>query len=52
MFGLTEDTPLEVGELGFTTIPAVEPSPELDFDGFIHISLPLLEGRKRLKKTK
>ncbi|MDK8811753.1 GNAT family acetyltransferase [Corynebacterium sp. HMSC06C06] len=43
LFGLTEDTPLEVGELGFPTIPAVEPSPELDFDGFIHISLPLLE---------
>lgn len=43
LFGLTEDTPLEVGKLGFPTIPAVEPSPELDFDGFIHISLPLLE---------
>lgn len=43
LFGLTSPTPLEVGALGFPTISAVEPSPELDFDGFIHISLPLLE---------
>lgn len=43
LFGLTSPTPLEVGALGLPTISAVEPSPELDFDGFIHISLPLLE---------
>ena len=33
----------EVSELGLPLIPAVEPSPELDYLGFIHISLPLLE---------
>ena len=35
----------EVSELGLPLIPAVEPSPELDYLGFIHISLPLLEER-------
>ncbi|APT93681.1 GNAT family acetyltransferase [Corynebacterium phocae] len=33
----------EVSELGLPLIPAVGPMPELDFVGFIHISLPLLE---------
>ena len=32
----------EVSELGVTLIPSVEPSQELDYLGFIHISLPLL----------
>jgi len=35
----------EVSELGLPLIPAVEPSPELDYLGFIHISLSLLEER-------
>ena len=36
----------EVSELGLPLIPSVEPSPELDYLGFIHISLPLLEERE------
>ena len=36
----------EVSELGLPLIPAVEPSPELDYLGFIHLSLPLLEERE------
>ena len=36
----------EVSELGLPLIPAVDPSPELDYLGFIHISLPLLEERE------
>lgn len=34
-----------VSELGLPQIPATAPSPELDYVGFIHISLPLLEER-------
>lgn len=42
-----DDAPLaEVGELGLPTIPAIEPSPEMDYLGFIHLSLPLLEERE------
>ncbi|MBK4141842.1 GNAT family acetyltransferase [Corynebacterium macginleyi] len=34
-----------VSELGLPQISATAPSPELDYVGFIHISLPLLEER-------
>ena len=43
LFGLTDSALGEAGELGLPVISAAEPSPEIDFDGFIHISLPLLE---------
>ncbi|PMC70513.1 GNAT family N-acetyltransferase [Corynebacterium aurimucosum] len=43
LFGLTGSALGRAGELGLPVISAAEPSPEIDFDGFIHISLPLLE---------
>lgn len=43
LFGLTDSALGPAGELGLPVISAAEPSPEIDFDGFIHISLPLLE---------
>ena len=43
LFGLTDSVLGPAGELGLPVISAAEPSPEIDFDGFIHISLPLLE---------
>ncbi len=43
LLGLTDSALGPAGELGLPVISAAEPSPEIDFDGFIHISLPLLE---------
>lgn len=43
LFGLTTAAIGTAGELGLPVISAAEPSPEIDFDGFIHISLSLLE---------
>lgn len=45
LFGVVDQPPIlgEVSSLGFVSIPAAGPSPELDYRGFINISLPLKE---------
>lgn len=45
LFGVVAHPPTlgEVSSLGFVSVPAAAPSPELDCEGFINISLPLKE---------
>ncbi len=44
LFGLSPNPVLApAGRLGLPVVSACEPSPEVDCDGFIHLTLPLLE---------